>query len=84
MVGFVVNDEKGPAAQLLGYIVEYRQVPGDTQGVFRGCLRGYLGNLVGCDSTDDDGPVEDVRLYDGSWADWGNDEETPVVTGVSP
>ncbi len=25
-----------------------------------------------------------VRGYDGSWSDWGNDPETPIVTGPAP
>jgi thiosulfate/3-mercaptopyruvate sulfurtransferase len=26
----------------------------------------------------------DIRGYAGSWSEWGNDENTPVVTGTEP
>jgi len=25
--------------------------------------------------------VKDIRLYDGSWTEWGMDSETPIETG---
>ena len=74
-VGTFMNSRRLEELHVLHGVTRDKEIVTYCQRGIRACASFFVLRMLG---------YPRVRVYDGSWIEWGNDRETPVVTGSSP